>query len=60
MQRPNPKLVELNAAGHHVLLRTPAALEVLTSIPKKKYPYPMTTSQELGWDTEKPSANSFL
>ena len=27
-------------------------LEVLTSIPKKKYPYPMTTSQELGWDTE--------
>ena len=27
-------------------------LAVLTNVPKKKYPYPMTTSQELGWDTE--------
>lgn len=28
-------------------------LEVLTLVPKKKYPYPMTSSQEIGWDTDK-------
>ena len=28
-------------------------LEVLTSVPKKKYPYPMTSSQEIGWDNDK-------
>ena len=27
-------------------------LEVLTNIPKKKYPYPMTASQEVGWESE--------
>ena len=27
-------------------------LEVLTTIPKKKYPYPMTASQEIGWDMD--------
>ena len=27
-------------------------LAVLTNEPKKKYPYPMTSAQELGWDTE--------
>ena len=27
-------------------------LEVLTTIPKKKYPYPMTAAQELGWDND--------
>ena len=27
-------------------------LEVLTALPKKKYPYPMTASQEIGWNEE--------
>ena len=27
-------------------------LEVLGSIPKKKYPYPMTAAQEVGWDAD--------
>ena len=27
-------------------------MAVLTNVPKKKYPYPMTTSQEMGWDTD--------
>ena len=27
-------------------------LEVLGSIPKKKYPYPMTAAQEVGWDVD--------
>ena len=27
-------------------------LEVLTTVPKKKYPYPMTASQEIGWDMD--------
>ena len=27
-------------------------LEVLTTIPKKKYPYPMTAAQEVGWDVD--------
>ena len=27
-------------------------LNVLTALPKKKYPYPMTAQQELGWDAE--------
>ena len=27
-------------------------LEVLTTIPKKKYPYPMTANQEIGWDMD--------
>ena len=27
-------------------------LEVLTTIPKKKYPYPMTAAQEIGWDND--------
>ena len=26
--------------------------EVLTTVPKKKYPYPMTASQEVGWDND--------
>jgi len=27
-------------------------LEVLTNIPKKKYPYPMTAAQEVGWESD--------
>ena len=27
-------------------------LEVLGSIPKKKYPFPMTSAQEVGWDAD--------
>ena len=27
-------------------------LAVLTNVPKKKYPYPVTSQQEIGWDTE--------
>ena len=27
-------------------------LEVLTTIPKKKYPYPMTAAQEIGWEND--------
>uniref|UniRef100_A0A7S3CKS0 Uncharacterized protein n=1 Tax=Strombidium rassoulzadegani TaxID=1082188 RepID=A0A7S3CKS0_9SPIT len=27
-------------------------LEILTTIPKKKYPYPMTAAQEIGWDDD--------
>mmetsp|Transcript_9676 Transcript_9676/g.14724 ORF Transcript_9676/g.14724 Transcript_9676/m.14724 type:complete len:127 (-) Transcript_9676:9-389(-) len=27
-------------------------LEVLTTVPKKKYPYPMTAAQEVGWDDD--------
>ena len=27
-------------------------LAVLTTIPKKKYPYPMTAAQEVGWDID--------
>jgi hypothetical protein len=31
-------------------------LEVLTSIPKKKYPYPVTSAQEVGWDNDEVTA----
>ena len=31
-------------------------LEVLTSVPKNKYPYPVTASQEVGWDNAEVSA----
>ena len=27
-------------------------LEILTTVPKKKYPYPMTAAQEVGWDND--------
>ena len=27
-------------------------LEVLGAVPKKKYPYPMTAAQEVGWDMD--------
>jgi len=27
-------------------------LETLTSVPKKKYPFPMTANQEMGWDID--------
>jgi hypothetical protein len=27
-------------------------LDTLTSGPKKKYPFPMTSNQEIGWETE--------
>ena len=27
-------------------------LEVLTTVPKKKYPYPMTAAQEIGWEMD--------
>ena len=27
-------------------------LETLTSVPKKKYGFPMTSSQEVGWDND--------
>ena len=27
-------------------------LEVLTTVPKKKYPYAMTSSQEIGWEND--------
>ena len=27
-------------------------LEVLTTVPKNKYPYPMTAAQEIGWDMD--------
>ena len=27
-------------------------LEILTSIPKKKYPFPVTAAQEIGWDND--------
>ena len=34
-------------------------LEVLTSVPKKKYPYAITSAQEVGWDNDevKPPIN---
>lgn len=27
-------------------------LDTLTAIPKKKYPFPMTANQEIGWETD--------
>jgi hypothetical protein len=27
-------------------------LNTLTSVPKKKYPFPMTSNQEIGWDND--------
>jgi hypothetical protein len=27
-------------------------LETLTSVPKKKYPYPVTSAQDVGWDND--------
>ena len=27
-------------------------LAILTTVPKKKYPYPMTSAQEIGWDDD--------
>jgi hypothetical protein len=27
-------------------------LDMLTTIPKKKYPFPMTSNQEIGWDND--------
>jgi hypothetical protein len=27
-------------------------LDTLTAVPKKKYPFPMTSNQEIGWDND--------
>lgn len=27
-------------------------LDTLVAVPKKKYPFPMTTNQEIGWDND--------
>ena len=27
-------------------------LNTLTAVPKKKYPFPMTANQEIGWDLD--------
>ena len=27
-------------------------LDTLTAIPKKKYPFPMTANQEIGWEND--------
>ena len=27
-------------------------LNTLTAVPKKKYPFPMTAAQEIGWDLD--------
>jgi len=27
-------------------------LNTLTSVPKKKYPFPVTSNQEIGWDND--------
>ena len=34
------------------MMQVTKKLEVLTSIPTKKYPYAMTASQEIGWDND--------
>ena len=31
-------------------------LDTLTAIPKKKYPFPMTANQEIGWETDEVSS----
>ena len=43
---------EVKEANKESMMALTKKLEVLTTIPKKKYPYPMTAAQEIGWDNE--------
>jgi hypothetical protein len=45
---------QLGGAGstHEDLEALKKKLEVLTSVPKKKYPYAITSAQEVGWDND--------
>ena len=45
----DPKNKEENKESMDALKKK---LEVLTTVPKKKYPYPMTAAQEVGWDSD--------
>jgi len=35
-------------------------LDTLTSVPKKKYPFPMTANQEIGWENDDVSQIKYL
>ena len=43
---------QLNEENKESMMALTKKLEVLTTVPKKKYPYPMTSSQEIGWDND--------
>jgi FAM183A and FAM183B related len=40
------------SSTHEEIYSLKKKLEVLTSIPKKKYPFPVTAAQEVGWDND--------
>lgn len=35
-------------------------LDTLTSVPKRKYPFPMTANQEIGWDNDDVSSSIYF
>ena len=51
-EKPTQKLGSPDRAGStkEEISALKKKLEVLTSVPKNKYPYPVTASQEVGWD----------
>ena len=50
MAKELPKQPEEESKGDAATLQS--KLNTLTSVPKKKYPYPMTAAQEVGWEAD--------
>ena len=46
------KQMEQTAEAKDAMMQVTKKLEVLTTVPTKKYPYAMTASQEIGWDND--------
>lgn len=40
------------SSTHEEIFSLKKKLEILTTVPKKKYPFPVTAAQEVGWDNE--------
>ena len=49
---PNRNNNEMNEENKESMMALTKKLEVLTTVPKKKYPFPMTSSQEIGWEND--------
>ncbi len=51
-EKPTQKLGSVDGAGstQEEIFELKKKLEVLTTVPKNKYPYPVTSAQEVGWD----------
>ena len=53
-EKPTQKLGVSDTSGstQEEIFALKKKLEVLTSIPKSKYPFPVTSAQEVGWDNQ--------